>query len=355
MSIDRRTFLRTLALSPVGLGWSQTGPVPSWVFPGSEPFFYDSSGLLIHRANPIPSTPVEAQKSVCEPSPLSGPPRDDPGDTAQREGLTWFALRLLQELGVAPIVTPTRLAWTEVIKLLEIEETGLFRRHPTNEVWKAPADFSRDQQIPIVAALGAWGPTNALERMWREFDARGRVCQNGELGGSDHQNLFRRALLWRSSTIGPAQIEAFGEFQLATMVASIAGRGSADLDDVGDDLNFLVNLALAAVSRPTKTSNAVMCEYVRTRPVNYGCYLERYRANFKNELAGKICMVQRIEEIMKQNPAPECHPIIGALRWYFRAEAGEGVPAFPRSPWGPAALWEQVIQHLFLPKCGRFI
>ena len=52
-------------------------------------------------------------------------------------------------------------------------------------------------------------------------------------------------------------------------------------------------------------------------------------------------MTDRIEGIMKESD-PDCHPIVGALRWYFRTETG--------APWGPAALWEQVFTRFFLPR-----
>src|SRR5207253_1995641 len=144
--------------------------------------------------------------------------------------------------------------------------------------------------------LGALGPKATLDRLWNKFDGRGRVCQNGDAGGPDHQNLFMRA---RQS----GQIESFGEFLLATMAASIAARGSADPDDVGDDLNFIVYLAASRMWRSTKTSETTIREYVRTRPVNYGCYLERYRKRF-NTLLQHDDMVKQIEQIMSEYPEP---------------------------------------------------
>lgn len=134
-------------------------------------------------------------------------------------------------------------------------------------------------------------------------------------------------------------IEALGEFLLAGMVESIAARGSANPDDVGDDLNFIVNLAAANEWRQTTTSRAVLCEYLSKRPINYGCYLERYRSIHK-DLISADGMAKRIQPLMYEDARPECHPAIGALRWYFRTESG--------APWGPAALYEQVITSVFL-------
>jgi hypothetical protein len=330
--IGRRTFLMALAVagpvafSRAGTSEAQGVGVPAWV-PAGFPAFYEDdnfSELIVHKQRNESNDYTRW--------------KNDGGDTAQREGFTWFAIWLLQQRGIKPVAVPS-LPWLDAVKLLENpQKPGEFRRHPDpTKDWSDPKNFSRDQQTPIVAALGGFGPPETLERLWSEFDKRGRVCQNGDSGGPDHQNLF-----WRARRTG--QIEAFGEFLLAGMVESIAARGAANPDDVGDDLNFIVNLAAATHWRPTKTSEAAICEYVRTRPINYGCYLEQYRVLYKDlRKQGDVeGMADRIRRIRQSNPTPECHPIIGALRWYFRAEEG--------APWGPAALYEQVIRGMFLSK-----
>jgi hypothetical protein len=125
------------------------------------------------------------------------------------------------------------------------------------------------------------------------------------------------------------------------MVLSIAARASGDKDDTGDDLNFCVNLIAARQRRSTKASESALREYVRTRPLNYGCFLVRYRQRHK-DLDGIDAneMRARVETLYQENPTPDCHPIIGALRWYFRTETG--------APWGPVAIWEQVLTHFML-------
>ena len=50
------------------------------------------------------------------------------------------------------------------------------------------------------------------------------------------RNLFRRAL-------GVERVEAIGEELLGGMVESIRARGSTDMNDVGDDLNLIAQLA----------------------------------------------------------------------------------------------------------------
>ena len=51
-------------------------------------------------------------------------------------------------------------------------------------------------------------------------------------------------------------------------------------------------------------------------------------------------MAARVAKGIADGWQKDCHPIIGALRWYFRYETGAG--------WGPAAIYEQVVQTIFL-------
>lgn len=321
MRIDRRTFIGAALGTPFLAFHQAAGSSPPWV-PVGFPAFYedeDFGHLIVHKD-------VDLDKGTDYRL-----WQNNGGDTAQREGLTWFAIWFLEQERTNPVARPT-LAWADAIKLLESpNEPGTFWRHPNpaRPDWSATSNFSRDQQSAIVAALGALGPVQTLDRLWTKFDGRGRRCQNGDTGGPDHQNLFFRAR--RQGTL-----ESFGEFQLAMMVESISARGAGNRDDVGDDLNFMIALTAAHTWRPTRTSAAALCEYLRTRPINFGCYLERYRRTFRDFTPGE--MVDRIEWLIRRDSRPECHPAVGALRWYFRTESGAG--------WGPASLWEQVLAIL---------
>lgn len=331
MLLGRRSFLAQAGASSVALAafphslYAQAAAAPKWVPPGFPAFYQDQTygGLLVHKQR---NASLDWTTWTNE-----------GGDTAQREGFTWFAIALLQKYGIQPLVLPTH-TWESAIALLEDpQKPGEYRRHPDpgHPDWSDPKHFSRDQQTPIVAALGALGPATTLQRLWSAFDGRGRLCQNNDAGGPDHQNLFFRAGI-------TGAIEALGEFQLAAMSMSIAARGAGDLDDVGDDLNYLVTLGASHAWRPTRSSAQAICQYTKTRPINYGCYLERYRALHTDLLkSGDKAIVERIEAIRDRDPRPECHPIVGALRWYFRTEEG--------APWGPASLWEQVVTNILLP------
>lgn len=337
MNVSRRALIKmAVASALVGKGRGTTA-VPDWVPTGYPAFYEDDLGLIVHK-KPDPGQPDPNRWE------------NNAGDTAQREGFVWFGIALCRSMGIQGIPMP-KLPWIDSIKLLELVRGGVpigeFVRHPrdpNNKGWNNPREFSKDQQVALVAALGALGPTDCLERFWRAFDGRGRVCQNEtDVGGPDHQNLFVRALRAQHSNLEMQGIESFGEFLLAAMVWSLVARGTNDPDDVGDDLNFVVNLAAASQWNPTVTSGEAICEYVRTRPVNYGCFLTRYRQKYATEnklMFDKDTMVGRIRMLMRQDPTPDCHPIIGALRWYFRTETG--------APWAPAAIWEPIVRRLLL-------
>ena len=99
-------------------------------------------------------------------------PNGDAGDTAQREGWYWFGVWIRQYVLNDPwIDNPTRrLSFDEVLQKLEPNGDGIFVRapefDPTGERNNEHHGFTRDQMIPLVAAMGVWGRTDALQRLW---------------------------------------------------------------------------------------------------------------------------------------------------------------------------------------------
>src|SRR5262249_18631051 len=155
-----------------------------------------------------------------------------------------------------------------------VNKSGLFRRHPTQH--NDPNDFSRDQQTPLVAAMGAWGLREPLERLWNATMKRGRVCQNGDAVGTDHYNLFQRA---RGAHL---EVDPLRELQVRGMLASFMTRKAGD---VSDDLNHIVNLGMASLVTPTRTSRLATKEYLRDRPHTCGSYLSQYYAQFGSRVS----------------------------------------------------------------------
>jgi hypothetical protein len=204
----------------------------------------------------------------------------DGGDTAQREGWAWFGAWIREHELHNPWPIRRSITFQEAMGFLEVGQTGIFRRHPDQH--SQPQDFSRDQTIPIVAAMGVWGDTARLERLWNRTAARNYHAQNGDLFLPEIVNLFERA---RGVQPGP-----IGDLQLA---GSVLARNSqaANRDNVGDDLNLVVQLLMAALRFPSAgsgipgTSTAdVMKMYAKGRPLSYGSYLQSYREKLKSML-----------------------------------------------------------------------
>jgi hypothetical protein len=130
--------------------------------------FYDEDGLIIHREGGRPD----------------GKP--DGGDTAQREGWYWLGVWIRANTpGLQPWTPPRRLNFDQVLALLEPGHDGVFYRHPKMAPFNNPRSkdygFSRDQMVPLVAAMGVWGKHAAIRRLWDALpeDVLGKHAFNG--------------------------------------------------------------------------------------------------------------------------------------------------------------------------------
>jgi hypothetical protein len=126
--------------------------------------YYDADGLIVHRAD-------------------GGPP--DGGDTAQREGWYWLGVWIRGHELHDPWPAPRALTFPQVLALLEPGKDGVFYRHPKLPPWNNPRSkefgFSRDQMIPLVAAMGVWGMKAEIKRLWEALpeDLLGKHSFNG--------------------------------------------------------------------------------------------------------------------------------------------------------------------------------
>lgn len=110
----------------------------------------------------------------------------DGGDTAQREGWYWFGVWLHANVpGLTPWQPKRELTFDEVLRLLEPNHDGVFYRHPKQAPFNNPFDkewgTSRDQLVPLIAAMGVWGKTQELRRLWDAMpeDIVGKHSFNG--------------------------------------------------------------------------------------------------------------------------------------------------------------------------------
>ena len=242
----------------------------------------------------------------------------DGGDTAQRQGLMWAGIFIREQvLGLKWHLTPP-IKFEASLSLLEPGSSGEFVRHPVQ--WNDPQDFSRDQSIPIIAAMGLWLQLDPLRRMWDKTKARFFRFQNGDLCFFEHVNLFRRAL--------GEKPQLLGDFQLVGSSAARCALGLAK-DDVGDDLNHIVSLLLAKHLKATALVDQAIEVYKNLRPVNYGCFMSLYRNEYGLHFdTPAAVMIKRIKTGIEGGWKPDCPEALGALRWYFRAESG-GSSALP--------------------------
>jgi hypothetical protein len=278
--------------------------------PGADQIYYDRNGLI-------------AQQNC------------DGGDTAQREGWYWLGrtVRTANNLGTA---WPERdLPFEQVMTKLEIGKTGTFRRNP--DKWNDPADFTRDQTVPIVAAMGIRNDKLRLQRFYQELRRRNWFAQKQ---GDEMTTPIYRNLVARARDEAPNSLTDAGFLYAAVQARILGARGN--MDDVGDDLNLIVILLLATVRRSNAGVDNARSYYSKNRPDNYGMFLGSYRAAYGTNWEGKTSeakMAGLIDDGIRANWKPDCPRILGALRWYFRAETG-GSP-------GLAELYAPIIQQWF--------
>ncbi len=292
--------------------------------------------LLIHGAASVAATSNAVQMLMGQAGPTCAELMDgfhfdqlglivqsncDGGDTAQREGMYWFGTWMWQNnLGLGRFGGTRQLNFERVLNYLEDGKTGRFRRHPTQTQngYNLPEKTSRDQLIPLIAAMGVYRDFQRLDRL------RDRIHQKFYFVNSDWLLFFdeylKRALdrdLQFGGETDKVILDKAVDFRLGEL------RRKQDMDDVGDDLNLIMQLALAAVRRGEKIA-AIRARYSRDRPKNWGVYLTRYRAEFRDNLnANKDTMIDRIRTgINRHGWKPDCTGVLGAMKWYFREEEG---------------------------------
>lgn len=285
----------------------------------SPPIFYDSDGLIVHRG-------------------LDG------GDTAQREGWYWLGVWIRSQVLNDPFPNKRKLTFPDVIKLLEPAGDGVFYRHPKLSPWNNPYDksfgFSRDQMIPLVAAMGVWGIIDPLRRLWNALpqDPIGgakhtfngdwvtvlghKTVYTGDVVGPAAINLFRRA--WQENPMSASDHNGpGGEKELWGNVGLRLVASSKDKDDTGDDLNLIVMLLMSALRFPSALSIEATNIYSKNRPVSYGSFLGAYRNKYGLDTSASVDEVRRrFDKGIAEGWMTDSSRVFGAVRWYCRAESG---------------------------------
>jgi hypothetical protein len=151
----------------------------------------------------------------------------------------------------------------------------------------------------MIMALGMNGQTVAVQSL----SPKGflfKTFQNGDLASPENMGTIDRAL-----GITPTWIaDVWAYFGIVNRVV----MSQHAPDDVGDDLNCLASAVFSVIRFPTKRSNKNLEMYLEDRPTNYG-----------NTKLGERC------------------PVMGALAWYFRVDAG-GNPEL-------AEIWRPIVEY----------
>lgn len=338
---------------------------------------YDEWGLIVRNPSPVCENTSAIHKL------------DDGRDTALLEGWYWFGVWLRSHTpGLKPWEHERKLSFDEVLRLLEPDRNGVFTRHPHQARWSNPwsedAGTSRDQLIPLIAAMGVWGKHAELRRLWNALpedllgkhafngswlnvlgqpgsncdelraigcgvgggcstaeqtvsDAKYQACQatnifSGDLIGPDIVNLFLRATNVNPLTVlpgnTPVQGGMVGEQQLMIKAysriaeASFGGEDAQqDKDTVDADLNLIVQLLMAKLRFASPISEAAALQYAHHRPPSYGSWLGAYYKAYGSDV-GDDEIKDRIHTGIEGGWVTDASAVKGVLRWYHRAGLG---------------------------------
>lgn len=295
---------------------------------------YDDDGLIVHKG-------------------MNG------GDTAQREGWYWLGVKIRQEMGDPWPIDRKLKSLSEVIQRLEPRHDGVFYRHPKLKPWNNPYDkeygFSRDQMVPLVAAMGVWGMTAELRRLWN-------ALPQDVVGGTKHtfngewKTILGQKTVFTGDIVGPMTINLFrrawnedpwpagdhngpgGEQELLFNVKNLRlPLAEKDPDNTGDDLNLIVMLLMSILRFKSAVSEEAVDRYKGNaakgysgRAESFGSYMKAYRAQYGGDVPGgdseeaikkrKMLLVQGLASGWKRDE--NVTPVYGAVRWYHRLEAG---------------------------------
>lgn len=228
--------------------------------------------------------------------------KDGGGDSGQRTSMRMIGIYCR---GVTPYtevlhVNDYRLA----LKAVEVG-WGVYIRHPqSTAAWHSdPKEFSRDQQTPLVIALGMYAMYGRLLRLFIRHLLRFGKYQNEDWMGPEHFGQYVRAFGPWALPLWPVLFVTDLFMILGVMIRCY--QAGKDPDDVGDDLNQILSLIQARDWMPTLFSWVARRYYAKNRPANLG------------------------------SMTFGVHPVIGAVKWYFREDQPSGPPPMDELFEGP--------------------
>lgn len=171
----------------------------------------------------------------------------DGGDTAGREGDYWFAEALYSKLlnkGIS--FDSSRVEFKRILTLLQ-PRPGVFVRNPIQ--YNNPKDFSRDQTIPLILAMGEMHEYTTLYRLFEKQIDNNFRYQNGDIGFfQDFGYYIRACYCWYFYPI-----LFLGDFciLIESVIRCIQGK---DPNNVSDDINHTLVLLQAQHNLETPIS-----------------------------------------------------------------------------------------------------
>lgn len=163
----------------------------------------------------------------------------DQGDTAGRTGDFWF------HRGLSGASTVDHLEFMRLLTLLQVSP-GVFVRHPDH--YNDPNDFSRDQTVPLILAMGAMEEYDSLRQLLKQQIKRYTLYQNNDLATPQDWGYYIRAL--RVWYLYPVLL--VGDLFMLTNSLIRCINGSDD--NTSDDVNHTLALLQAQYSYPTPIS-----------------------------------------------------------------------------------------------------
>jgi hypothetical protein len=237
------------------------------------------------------------------------------GDTAQREGMWSYGMALAFPEKCAEI----RERFERSLQLLE-RSPGNYSRHtlvPGAPDWYADAsDFTRDQSIPLVAAMGRLKMRDRLKAFFDANLKRGMIAQNGRdpWWWPYYLAFWVRALAEsKSQTWQPYLSPLLWLGDISLIFASVVKCIQASLDEEhSDDLNFQIILIQSNSVTDTPYAKFARWIYSNFRPALKGTLetwgpasaLEHY---FFTSSTAKESGAPRVDRLYNQNAILKIH------------------------------------------------
>jgi len=197
-------------------------------------YYYDNNGLIVQRDG-------------------------DGGDTAGREGDYFFHLGL------------TGYVYTDFDRVLEALQVspGVFIRNPVH--YNDPKDFSRDQTVPLILAMGEMGRTKVLKLLLKKQIKNYFRYQNNDIGAFSDVGYYIRAFKawYLYPVLVLTDLQLIGE----SIIRCIQGKNPVD---TSDDINHTLALLQSQNRFPTVGSYIARKIYKLFRPGGIQAAWDRY-------------------------------------------------------------------------------